>query len=466
MSVQHRTRWLTMEIASLFPRWGEQQRQELLARTLDPDPDQSRAGRITLFEARRSAARRHGRSFPGALLRRVRDALVMRKVSRSPQDQGGSARSVTPTRTPDGPRILHAISDLSVGGAAQLVYDIATESRRAGEQHIAALRALHRSPPGLSVRIHPSSSKRAAARLLRSLAPDLVHVCYYDFGHYSVAWCGAILQAAHDARIPIVQSHCVLGEPWLGGADQTIVFCSEWSERFSGAPWIPSVVIHPGTPFDLFHAPYRPVRPEPVVGMAYRLYGDKIDLRSAHALVEVLAQLPRARLRIAGTGRLEAGFRDLFRRRDLAERVDWVGWLTLEELPAFYQSLDLALAPVISDTFGSCSVHAIAAGRPVVGTCAGALPEILRSPEALTPSLGEVPDGFRFVRVRQPSRKGIPAEAIEPDAARAFGRQAAALLGDPRLHARVHAEQLAHARAHFTVERMVQRYEELFASLI
>jgi hypothetical protein len=30
----------------------------------------------------------------------------------------------------------------------------------------------------------------------------------------------------------------------------------------------------------------------------------------------------------------------------------------------------------------------------------------------------------------------------------------------------VHAEQLAHARAHFTVEHMVQRYEELFASLI
>ena len=313
-----------MEIASLFPRWGEQQRQELLARTLDPDPDQSRAGRITLFEARRSAARRHGRSFPGALMRRVRDALVMRKVSRSPQDQGGSARSVTPTRTPDGPRILHAISDLSVGGAAQLVYDIATESRRAGEQHIAALRALHRSPLGLSVRIHPSSSKRAAARLLRSLAPDLVHVCYYDFGHYSVAWCGAILQAAHDARIPIVQSHCVLGEPWLGGADQTIVFCSEWSERFSGAPWIPGVVIHPGTPFDLFHAPYRSVRPEPVVGMAYRLYGDKIDLRSAHALAEVLDQVPRARLRIAGTGRLEAGAR-LAREEVHTARVDPLG---------------------------------------------------------------------------------------------------------------------------------------------
>ncbi len=464
----HFSEWVYLQIAYLFPHWSGDAQNHLLDQILEGDAAQSKKGRLALFAARQARLRDEHVRFQGPWLRRLKDffsTLQLRRGLKS-AGKGGQSRSVHLKVNPGGPRILHAIPDFMVGGAAQLVYDIVAHSQHTGPQIIYASRATHRPPSGLPARIHTYTTKIAAQRLLERNSPDLVHFCHYDLLDYQGSWSRGILSAAEHLGIPIVQTHCVIGQPWLGSHTQNVVYCSNWSASAFGASWLQENVIYPGTPFDIFTGDYRAPRKLPVVGMAYRLDGDKMDVTSAYAIAEVLRQVPNARMRIVGKGNLEESFRQIFREYGCQDRVEWLGWLELEDLRNFYMSLDLVLAPVITDTFGSGSVHAIVSGRPVLGPRTGALPEILCSPDALTPPLGIIPNGLRFTLEQEPLTSINRAEPTNLDSPAAFGRQAAALLKTPDLHLAVHQIQLKHAEANFTVERMVERYESLFAATV
>lgn len=464
----HFSEWIHLQIERGLSHWSSEKRSHLLGQILEGDALQRKAGRLALFEARQMRLRNKHERFQGPWLRRLKDfisTLQLRRAGKGAKN-GGQSSSVRRKINPEGPRILHALPDFMVGGAAQLVYDIVAHSRKMGPQIIYASRATHRPPSGLPARIYTYTSEQAAQRLLKRNAPDLVHFCHYDFQDRHGSWNSGILSAAAHLGIPIVQTHCVIGEPWLGSPNQNIVYCSDWSAKAFEVSWLQESVIYPGTPFDLFRGDYRAPREMPIVGMAYRLGGDKMDVMSAYAIAELLKQVPNARMRIVGRGLLEERFRQVFREYGCQDRVEWLGWLRLEDLPDFYRSLDLALSPVVTDTFGSSSVHAIVSGRPVIGPRTGALPEILRSPDALTPPLGTIPNGFRFT---QNENQPTPRSRVETrglDAPAAFGRQAALILNDPDLHLAVHQKQLEHAEANFTVERMVERYESLFLETV
>jgi glycosyltransferase involved in cell wall biosynthesis len=460
--------WVYLQIAHLFPHWSPEDQKHLIDQIIEGDAASSKAGRIALFEARQDKLRDKYTRFQGPWLRRLKDlfsTLQLRRGLKS-TNKGGQSRPVSLNVNPVGPRIFHAIPDFMIGGAAQLVYDIVAYSQHTGPQIIYASRATHRPPSGLPVSIHTYTTRAAAQRLLERNSPDLVHFCHYDFLDYQGSWSRGILSAAEHLGIPIVQTHCVIGQPWLGSHTQNVVYCSNWSASAFGASWLQENVIYPGTPFELFTGDYRAPRKLPVVGMAYRLGGDKMDVTSAYAIAEVLRQVPNARMRIVGKGTLEERFRQIFNEYGCQDRVEWLGWLELEDLRNFYRSLDLVLAPVITDTFGSGSVHAIVSGRPVLGPRTGALPEILCSPDALTPPLGIIPQGLRSILGQEPLTTKNLAEPTNLDSPAAFGRQAAALLKNPDLHLAVHQIQLKQAEANFTVERMVERYESLFAATV
>jgi glycosyltransferase involved in cell wall biosynthesis len=464
----HFSEWVYLQISHLFPHWSRDEQNQLLDQVLEGDAAQSKAGRLTIFAARQDYLRDEYARFQGPWLRRLKDLFATLQLRRGLKSKNkvGQSRPVNFKVNPGGPRILHAVPDFMVGGAAQLVYDIVAHSQHTGPQIIYASRAMHRPSSGLPARIYSYTTRAAAQRLLERNSPDLVHFCHYDFLDYQGSWSSGILSAAEHLGIPIVQTHCVIGQPWLGSHTQNVVYCSNWSASVFGASWLQESVIYPGTPFELFKGDYRAPRKLPVVGMAYRLDGDKMDATSAYAIAEVLRQVPNARMRIVGKGALEERFRQIFREYGCQDRVEWLGWLELEELRNFYRSLDLVLAPVITDTFGSGSVHAIVSGRPVIGPRTGALPEILRSPDALTPPLGIIPNGLRFIPAQEPLTRRNRAEPTNLDSPAAFGRQAAALLKNPDLHLAVHQIQLKQAEANFTVERMVERYESLFAATV
>jgi glycosyltransferase involved in cell wall biosynthesis/SAM-dependent methyltransferase len=97
------------------------------------------------------------------------------------------------------------------------------------------------------------------------------------------------------------------------------------------------------------------------------------------AFAEVARAIPDARLALAGRGPLEAEIRDRIQALGMGERVRMLGWISDEELVGWYRAADLVVMPTQElEGFGLTTAEAMACGTPVVGTPAGANPEVIR----------------------------------------------------------------------------------------
>ncbi len=86
-------------------------------------------------------------------------------------------------------------------------------------------------------------------------------------------------------------------------------------------------------------------------------------------LLRALAELPASvdyRVRILGRGAEERRWRQLARRLHVDERIEWLGWLPLQEGFDQYQWADLFVFTSLRDTAGTVAVEALAAGLPVI----------------------------------------------------------------------------------------------------
>lgn len=96
------------------------------------------------------------------------------------------------------------------------------------------------------------------------------------------------------------------------------------------------------------------------------------------AMPSVLERHPGARLALAGTGSLEDELHELAGELRLGDRVRFLGHVSDAELVDWYRSADLVVMPTRElEGFGLSTAEALACGTPVVGTDAGATPEIL-----------------------------------------------------------------------------------------
>lgn len=111
---------------------------------------------------------------------------------------------------------------------------------------------------------------------------------------------------------------------------------------------------------------------DPVIGTLRLLEPAKgVDI-----LIEAVALLAgegrRVRTRIGSTGSQEADLRALARRRNVADLIEFCGWI--EDRDAFYANLDLYVLPSRHEEWGIGIAEAYAAGLPVVSTaCLGPL---------------------------------------------------------------------------------------------
>jgi glycosyltransferase involved in cell wall biosynthesis len=88
---------------------------------------------------------------------------------------------------------------------------------------------------------------------------------------------------------------------------------------------------------------------------------------------------------IVGGGMLTTELRNLGSALGLDGRVIFVGQVPEDALPDWYRAADLFVLPTVAyEGFGMATVEALASGTPVVGTPAGATPELL---EPLDPRL-------------------------------------------------------------------------------
>jgi glycosyltransferase involved in cell wall biosynthesis len=66
----------------------------------------------------------------------------------------------------------------------------------------------------------------------------------------------------------------------------------------------------------------------------------------------------------------------LIEEKGLETRIQLLGWVNPEEIPALYNLADCFVYPSLYEGFGLCLVEAMATGCPVVAASTGALPEI------------------------------------------------------------------------------------------
>ncbi|MCC6791256.1 MAG: glycosyltransferase family 4 protein [Thermomicrobiales bacterium] len=154
-----------------------------------------------------------------------------------------------------------------------------------------------------------------------------------------------------DARIAVSEPAREMVEQYFEGPYEVIpngIDTSQFGEHIEPFPWA-----FDGTPRILFVGRYN----EPRKGFKYLL----------RALPLIQQQFPKARLMVGGTGDQEKF--DSLMERERIHGVDYIGFISREELPRYYASCDVFCAPSIyRESFGIVLLEAAASCRPVVAT--------------------------------------------------------------------------------------------------
>ncbi|MDD3095524.1 MAG: glycosyltransferase [Candidatus Marinimicrobia bacterium] len=82
---------------------------------------------------------------------------------------------------------------------------------------------------------------------------------------------------------------------------------------------------------------------------------------------------------IAGKGSAEASLKDLARKLGVWEKVEFSGQLKHEDMPEFYNAIDVFAALSLEESFGVAVIEAAACEKAVVVSDAGGLPEVVQT---------------------------------------------------------------------------------------
>ena len=252
--------------------------------------------------------------------------------------------------------------------------------------------------------VNPVAVARMTA-LIRRLRPDVVHthlIHAHTHGLAAARLAGtgvAAVTTFHAAHPPFTREPYATASRLVGRVPRRTIAISEHLGRFVVEHRLASPdrvrVIHYG----IEAAPWRPPAPqqEVVVGIASRLVPEK-----GHAdLIAALATLVRSRLRlvVAGEGPLRGALEAQAAESLPAGSYEFRGFV--EDIRVFLDECDIFVFPTTPDFgegFGMAALEASAAGRPVIGTAVGPIPEVVsdgesgliippRSPAALADAL-------------------------------------------------------------------------------
>lgn len=103
--------------------------------------------------------------------------------------------------------------------------------------------------------------------------------------------------------------------------------------------------------------------------------------KGAHTLIEAMPSIrrrvPGVKCVIAGRGSQAEALGELARRKRVASRVRFTGWLPEPSLQALVAAADAAVVPSIYEPFGIVALEAASLGTPVVAARSGGLAEFL-----------------------------------------------------------------------------------------
>ncbi|MFC7621700.1 glycosyltransferase [Microlunatus sp. GCM10028923] len=324
--------------------------------------------------------------------------------------------------------VVHIIHSLGAGGAESALVELAGSARRAEVEltvialsdavdHHAAVRLRE-----AGVTVHELHAGRydlravgRVTRLLRRLRPDLVHT---HLKHADLV--GGL--AARRLGLPAVSTLHVIEPPPAGWPDRVRIGLAvlarrrlfarviavssaqqDWyrslTGRADGLVRIPNGVAHPGPTDPRAVRTELGVRPGELLAVTVSL----LRPEKGHALlldaVRRYAGDPPLVFALAGDGELLPELTDRVAADPiLRDRVRLLGYRS--DVDALLAAADLVIQPSLADALPTAVISALAAGRPVVATAVGGLPDLITpqcgrlvpagDPDALAAAVAEV----------------------------------------------------------------------------
>lgn len=164
---------------------------------------------------------------------------------------------------------------------------------------------------------------------------------------------------------------------WRPAIDVSATLSRRMAELFTADGWSDVRVL----PNSVDEVPMRPpLGPRPLVGYAGRLSREKGIETLLDAFAQVLADVPEARLLIAGAGPLETVLRQA--AAPLGDSVRFLGHLPRPEMEAVFGELWVQAVPSLwHEPFGNVSTEAMMRGTAVVASDVGGQSDIVRDDE-------------------------------------------------------------------------------------
>lgn len=159
-------------------------------------------------------------------------------------------------------------------------------------------------------------------------------------------------------------------------------------------------------------------------------------------LLRALVNVPKARLLVVGDGPEGQALRQLADELALGSRVEWRGQVPDAELPGLYSTAAALVLPStgLSESFGIVQLEAHACGTPVVSS--------------------DLPG------VRQVNPDGVTGLHAQPGDPEDLSRVLRLLLEDQELRARLGAQAVRMVRERFSVGRMLEGIEAVYAEAL
>ena len=263
----------------------------------------------------------------------------------------------------------------------------------------------------------PEFGRRLAESWLLGARPDVLHANFWMSG---VAATTANQQVS-GPRIPLVQTFHALGSVkrrFQGGqdtsppqrvrtermlaetADLVLATCTDEVAELHrmGATGCHVRVVPCGVDVEAFSPHAEAEAPlGPRAGMLDLLYvGRLVPRKGVDTVIDALAQVPDARLVVAGGPEVAAQHSDpesqrllvRARRAGVGDRVHLIGRVGQDRLPGLMRWADAVVTTPWYEPFGIVPLEAMAAGRPLVGTAVGGLLDTVKDGETglLVPS--------------------------------------------------------------------------------
>jgi glycosyltransferase involved in cell wall biosynthesis len=175
----------------------------------------------------------------------------------------------------------------------------------------------------------------------------------------------------------------------------------------------------------------------PVIGTVCRLVEPKKGLKY---LLEAVAQLeqeagkPVCQVLLVGEGPAEQSLRTLSERLGISPRVTFVG--VRRDIPEMLSLMNIFVLPSLYEGFGIAILEAMAAGKPVVATAVGGIPEFV------------VPGQSGFL--------------VPPGDAPALAKAMKQLLDEPEKARSMGCQGQEHVKKHYSIESVVRQHEKLY----